>query len=491
MKYLKLKFLLMFFALAMAIPPAWAETKTDVITHSDLTATSTTYTAFSNLEFNSDARYSGVTARYQNKTNYAIQLNNGKNANGYYGIVSTTSGGVLKKVTIAFRSNTTVNRVVNIYGKNSAYTSSSELYNDDTTTPSQDDIIGTAKYTDSNPTVTIDNIDGDYQYVGICANSGAVYILSITIEWETGGSSSLTPVTTFSFPQQSYSVTLGDSFDAPKLTVDPSAAADEVVYSSNNTSVATVDASTGAVTIKGVGTTTITASISGSTTYDNASTYYTLTVQEPPLPVTTFHLVTNVNQLSEGKKIIFVSSNEAESAFAMSKVQNNNNRGQTSVTVTGDLTVDSNNDVEIFTLEKNDTYWNFLATRTPGYIYAAGTGSNNYLRTESEKDAKAQATVTIDSDGEASVIFNSTGNNVLQHNASGKLFSCYASASQQPVYIYVDDPSAASIPELIVAPTALSLKEDGQSFTVHADYIFKFLHFAVVNRICCNCCCRP
>lgn len=51
-----------------------------------------------------------------------------------------------------------------------------------------------------------------------------------------------------------------------------------ISYSSSNTSVATVNSSTGVVTIKGTGTCTITASMAASTNYTAASASYTITV---------------------------------------------------------------------------------------------------------------------------------------------------------------------------------------------------------------------
>lgn len=86
---------------------------------------------------------------------------------------------------------------------------------------------------------------------------------------------------TLSFPQSSYNVTLGNSFTAPTLTADPAAASSEVVYSSSNTAAATVDATTGTVSLVAGGKTTITASISGSETYRDASASYELTVVDP------------------------------------------------------------------------------------------------------------------------------------------------------------------------------------------------------------------
>lgn len=53
-----------------------------------------------------------------------------------------------------------------------------------------------------------------------------------------------------------------------------------VAYSSNNTGVATVNASTGEVTIKGAGSTTITAAFGGDATYEEGEASYTLTVSK-------------------------------------------------------------------------------------------------------------------------------------------------------------------------------------------------------------------
>ena len=66
-----------------------------------------------------------------------------------------------------------------------------------------------------------------------------------------------------------------DSFTAPTLTNPHDVT---VTYSSNNDSVAEVDAGTGVVTIKAVGVATITASFAGDDTYKEGSASYTITV---------------------------------------------------------------------------------------------------------------------------------------------------------------------------------------------------------------------
>lgn len=83
-----------------------------------------------------------------------------------------------------------------------------------------------------------------------------------------------------SFPQASYSVVYGNSFVAPTV----SGANTTVTYTSSDTSIATVNPSTGAVTINTAstyGTTRITARAASDATYRSATAYYELTVSAP------------------------------------------------------------------------------------------------------------------------------------------------------------------------------------------------------------------
>ena len=83
---------------------------------------------------------------------------------------------------------------------------------------------------------------------------------------------------TMTFSESTVTATLGQTFTEPTLTTTPS---DLVVsYTSSNTSVATVDASTGKVTLVAAGTTTITAAFAGNDSYNPAEASYTLMVRE-------------------------------------------------------------------------------------------------------------------------------------------------------------------------------------------------------------------
>ncbi len=78
-----------------------------------------------------------------------------------------------------------------------------------------------------------------------------------------------------SFPEKEYTVAIDQTFEAPRLTCNSDG---EVTYSSSDQSVATVDESTGEVTIEGIGTTTISATSAETNTYWEGKTQYTLTV---------------------------------------------------------------------------------------------------------------------------------------------------------------------------------------------------------------------
>ena len=143
-------------------PPA-GEPITDVIKADKLAATGTTYTNFSGVTIASKAVYAGNSAKDSSGN---IQLRS-KNSNS--GIVSTTSGGTISSITInvANGSNT-----IEVYGRNTAYTSAEDLYGDSPGT-----LIGSLSATG-----TI-NVEGSYAYVGIRTKNGAVYISSIEFKW--------------------------------------------------------------------------------------------------------------------------------------------------------------------------------------------------------------------------------------------------------------------------------------------------------------------
>ena len=146
-------------------------TLTDVLDYTVTGITSSDYYDFSDkqAENGSSAVYAGNCAGSE----IYIRLRNEQNS----GIISTTSGGKLKKVTVDWAG--TQVRTLNIYGKNTAYTAASQLY--DASASKRGTLLGTI-VKDTSTELTI---DGDYEYIGIRSNDGALFCNSISIEWET------------------------------------------------------------------------------------------------------------------------------------------------------------------------------------------------------------------------------------------------------------------------------------------------------------------
>lgn len=156
----------------------------DVITAEDLAATDTHYTDFSGVTKTSGAVYAGNSA---NK-NGSIQLRSDKSNSG---IVATTSGGRISQIIITWDNSTANARQIDVYGNTNPYTSAAELYETSGNT-NQGELIGSLAKGETTLT-----IEGNYPYVGIRSNDGALYIKDITFVWEkvsepTTGSFSIT-----------------------------------------------------------------------------------------------------------------------------------------------------------------------------------------------------------------------------------------------------------------------------------------------------------
>ncbi len=145
-------------------------TTTDVLTKTTTGVSGTSYSEWSNKTVTSSAVYAGNSAG----GNSSIQLRSSDNA----GIVTTTSGGRATKIVVDWNSNTTNGRELTIFGKNTAYSKSSDLYASDN--------LGTILGSITKGTSTELTITGDYEYIGIRSGYGALYLNSISIYWVNG-----------------------------------------------------------------------------------------------------------------------------------------------------------------------------------------------------------------------------------------------------------------------------------------------------------------
>ena len=174
-------------------------------------------------------------------------------------------------------------------------------------------------------------------------------------------------------------------------------------------------------------------------------------VPEIPTEGDTYQLVTSDSELEANEKYIIVA---ADSNYAMSTTQNNNNRGQNGITKNGNLITLSDEDidnVQVLTLEEGAiaNTWAFYAPNYKdtsgnvqnGYLYAASS-SSNHLKTFTTKNENGSASITISAEGIATIKFQgSNTRNWLQYNQSSSLFACYAEDKPQKdvsLYKYID-----------------------------------------------------
>ena len=110
----------------------------------------------------------------------------------------------------------------------------------------------------------------------------ALYLLSVEVTYV----KSSKEFTTLSFGEglngKTYNCTVGNAFAAPTATLTPAVEGAKITYSSDKPEVATVDASTGAVTLGTTeGTAVITASYAGNDRYEKSIASYTINLTKP------------------------------------------------------------------------------------------------------------------------------------------------------------------------------------------------------------------
>ena len=151
---------------------------TDVLNRDLTGATNTTYIGWSgkSVSNGSGAIYAGNSAG----GNSSIQLRHDTSKTAA-GIVSTTSGGRIKSITVTWNNSTTSGRVLNIYASNTPYTSEADLWDN---TGKQGTKVASFTFTKDQTVTSTYTFDEDYAYIGLRSNSGAMYLTSIEIVWE-------------------------------------------------------------------------------------------------------------------------------------------------------------------------------------------------------------------------------------------------------------------------------------------------------------------
>lgn len=480
------KFLLSFLCFLLAVAGGYAEEVTDVLNRATTGITGTTYSIWSGKELTSAAVYAGQSAG----GNESIQLRSTSPS----GIITTQSGGKVKKIVIVWNSNTSQDRTLDVYGKNTAYSSSADLYN----SSNQGTKLGSIKYGTSTELI----IDGDYEYIGLRSNKSAMYLTSISITWETTGKPAVPTLTDEGNFTTSKLIEISCATEGTQIyyTTDGSvpSLSNGTKYTNPFEITTTTEVKAIAVNEKGESdvvtaiytrvATMPTIIFDGDGTFDEALdvrvgvangsiAYYTLNGEIPTKESTQYvapltikanavlkviayeddqYMSSVVEQVFKknkdantsvgdptGTATLVKSENDlsvgdqvvivaSDYDVALSTTQNNNNRGQIAITRSGDE-VTLNDKVQVLTLGMLNS--NFELNTGSGYLYAASS-SSNYLRTQEKVSDDGRWTIDVTNDGVATI--KAIGNNThrwLRYNQSSSLFSCYESG-QKNVSLY-------------------------------------------------------
>ena len=106
----------------------------------------------------------------------SIQLRSNNNNSG---VVSTISGGIVKRVEVEWQNETAAGRILQVYGSNTAYEAATDLYSDD----KKGELLGEITMGGDETVVDYSQWTGDYKYIGLRSKSGAMYLTTITITW--------------------------------------------------------------------------------------------------------------------------------------------------------------------------------------------------------------------------------------------------------------------------------------------------------------------
>lgn len=195
------------------------------------------YTPWSGKTGASGAVYSGSSNA---KVDY-IQLKSGTPS----GIVTTSSGGFAKSVSVTWGGTNTNGRSITIYGKHTAYSGPADLYGDD---EAKGTSIGTISFITNAKSNAI-NLSGSYEFIGIKV-SGAMYMTSINIVWQTVAASVIGNSSVDAGTEWSGSVQENGSGNAVSNVVYTFTPSDGAVISASNTTNGTFTASSaGTVTV--------------------------------------------------------------------------------------------------------------------------------------------------------------------------------------------------------------------------------------------------
>ncbi len=349
-------------------------TVVDVLDYAFTGLTGNGYTAWSGKTGTSGAVYAGQS----NAGVKYIQLRNTSPS----GIITTKSGGKVRKVVVTWSTsqNTSTGRQITIYGKNTAYSVTTDVYN----TSNRGTSLGTIKK-DTNTELTI---NGDYEYIGILA-SGALYMDKIEITWETGSSEggetpetpapelAITTTSPIAVGAEGDVATVAYTITNPVEGKSVTASADQTWVNGFDYTVAgevsfIVDANTGAareatVTLayEGAESKTIKVSQAAGNTGGGDS------------GKTSYVLITNINDLTSGEYIMAAYANNKYIALPTNPTVSSGKIVGNEITVTNNEISETDADGYVWTFTKSGNYYTVSDGAQNLYHSNGGTSGTN------------------------------------------------------------------------------------------------------------------
>ena len=189
---------------------------------------------------------------------------------------------------------------------------------------------------------------------------------------------------------------------------------------------------------------------------------------EPVSTGTPYTLVETQTDLCAGATYIIVGNNGG--SLAAMGTQNNNNRAVVSVTANEKvINIDNTIAASTFTINSVTDGYTIQDNSNSYFLWAAGSTSNNYLRSRADyTDNKSAWTIAIDNGVATIENVGNTSRGVMCYNTGNSIISCYASlGSYKTLSLYVDKTTA--IPSLATPEIVAEVQNTNDIYVIWTD----------------------
>ena len=312
-------------------------------------------------------------------------------------------------------------------------------------------LVITATYSDST-TSDITYSDNEDEFDFEPSDNLQVGDTSITISFEgktcsqaISVSASSKTLDSISIHGQTTSFEIGDDFEFGGVVT--------ATFSNSSTEDVTSSATFSGYNMNALGAHTVTVSYTYKGSTESAS--YTIIVNDANAK--SYKRITSMDDIEDGGRYVLVGYRSSSSQYyAMPSYSSGNNIPGVAVTLTNNNTVlpqENMSTAAVYTLETTGTANKYYISDGSKYLFAAGSGSSNYLRAKATTDSTAGA-FTISYSTFFSVVAASSNRNTMRFNDTNSppIFSCYASNANQTEIMFfkevVEGPSYSLVTDI-------------------------------------------